>query len=497
MLLSISIIKVVFFFLFINQGLSTEAAEKKFIAALYYSDWSHAKQLPSEIPLSRITNIYYAFASIDVKNLNIKFENIEFALNKVISFKDDTLLEDCSNLTVNAANYKSIPWIDKYLKNVQENVASNQKEGISNGIIDQLRKMREINPRLKISLSLGGAKTKNDFSKITSNKKQIKQFVANLVANVNGLGFDGIDIDWEFPGSSRDSYALDFLIKSLRTLLDKGSKSSQNTKIISLAIPLDKDVLKNYNFPELNKYVDYFNLMGYDIAGTWSDFSGFHSQLYTDTNLHVSPTSVDDSIKYLSGMLDKAKIILGLPTYGISFNTDKLYTKFDGCAKIQINAQNEDDEEDYQEECIIDYIDLPPAGYHEVENLEIGASYAYDNNSDNKGLIVYDTPRISRLKARYVFEQGLGGGLWWDSKGDTLIKNTSRSLVYNFIDELGGISQLACNISDIASYGVLSNSVISTHVTDGDFKSSTTGKASLSKLLILSAIISCYFILLI
>lgn len=497
MLLSTRALSVLLSIMYATFVLSSENdnhidSDRRFISALYYSDWSYEKQLPSDIPLSRITHLYYAFAGIDAGTANIQFDSTS-DLNANIPFGKEILNDDFTDLTylnvsnnVNSAFYQSIPWMEKYLNNL-EHINLNA----SCGLIGQLRQMREINPRLKISLAIGGANSGKLFKAITRSNKHMKQFAANIAANVEALGFDGVDFDWEFPGSPDDGSALNNIVEKLRTLFKKRNKN--NAKLITVAIPLDRDVLKYYNLAQLEKNVDYFNLMGYDISGKWSQVSSFHSQLYTDTNILASSISVNNAVEYISAQVNSSKIILGMPTYGISFNAAALYEKFDGCAKIRIDSEDEDTEEDYKEECIIDYINLPPGGYVEVEDTEIGASYAYNKNK-KKGLVVYDTPKIARLKARYVLDKGLAGGMWWDSKGDPLLKNPSRSLVYNFVDELGGIYMLVSNISDLDAYSVTQNSIVTAEVDDVTFVISSSRRKSVDKLSVVYIIVMYLFI---
>lgn len=418
---------------------------KEYITALYFSEWSYPDHLPAEIPLSRITNIYYAFADIDSESYNIKLGS-QNALSTEIEFPHTALISDSEDLrfknlstNVNSEYFDSLQWIEDYQKNILKLGTAGYE--ISQGIIGQLRQLKTINPRLNISLSIGGSDSTKKFRDITASTEDLERFVANIALNVEKIGFDGVDIDWEFPSTEHDTKMLLTLIRQLHAKLKKPEEG--NRKLITLAVPLDTDVLKNFNFPEMDQYIDYYNLMGYDISGKWSSRSGFQSQLYTDKNIIGYTISVDNTVRYLNELIDKSKIILGMPAYGTTFNTNKLYEKFDGCANISISGVIDEGREDYNEECNIDYYHLPPAGFIEISDTEIGAAYAYSDKSNaNQGLIVYDTPKIARLKARYVLDNDLAGGFWWDSKGDPLIRNMSRSLVYNFIDELGGVLQL-------------------------------------------------------
>lgn len=434
---------VLFTFYAVCKALTNET-EKQYIVALYFSQWSYPNHLPADIPLSRITNLYFAFANIDPQIYSINFGDGNFLKNK-IDFPLQVLISDTQDLeyqniseNTNSECYNLIEWVNDYYSNFQKLSITNSQ--FSQGLLGQLQQLKKLNPRLRVSLSIGGSNTFKSFRAVTAYKENMKKFVLNVVTYVERLGFDGVDIDWEFPKTSNDSKMLARLIKNL--YLEFTRRNSE--KLITLAIPLDTDVLKHFDFYAMDQYINYYNLMGYDITGKWSPRSGFQSQLYTDPNIIGYTISVDNSLKYLSKYINKKKVVLGMPAYGTTFDTNRMYDKFENCAKIDLENIQQDEDTDYYEECNIDYHFLPPPGYLEVSNTEIGAAYAYSDNSvENAGLIVYDTPEIARLKARYVIDNGLAGGFWWDSKGDTLIANTSRSLVYNFIDELGGIYVLS------------------------------------------------------
>ena len=62
-------------------------------------------------------------------------------------------------------------------------------------------KLRELNPNLKILISIGGYYARStSFDQIVSNEINRKKFVLNAVKFLKKWNFDGIDIQWEYPG---------------------------------------------------------------------------------------------------------------------------------------------------------------------------------------------------------------------------------------------------------------------------------------------------------
>lgn len=460
-----------------------------YISALYFTDWSYPESMPLDIPLSHVTNIFFAFGGLDTLHKNIIWANTTSDVQGNINPSIFALQNDCKDLkhhnvseNVNAEMYDTIPWLKQYLTNADNFISKyteNKESVVSQGLVGQLTQMKKLNPRLKVSLSVGGDGSEKHFQKMFKSKKNIKQFVANVAANLDAFGFDGVDIDWEFPRKNKDKENLLYMTEKFYERFSKMEADPRKRKMISVALPVDLDTLGYYDLKNMDKYVSYYNLMGYDISGTWSSLSGYQSQLYSDTNVTGGTPSVDRAVQYLSGYVDKSKIILGMPAYGVTFNTGELHSKFTGCAKLNNDLVNDIDAD--PSNCVVNYYDLPPDGYVEISNTEIGAAFAFKDSGDNKGIIVYDTPIISRMKARYVVNNGLAGGMWWDSHGDPLIKNTSRSLIYNFISELGGIHMLNNSISNTRNFDDGRTDILSVHMEDSDFSSNARKNSGLAR----------------
>ncbi|KAG7825945.1 hypothetical protein KL942_000646 [Ogataea angusta] len=394
-----------------------------FVTALYYTEWSfYNKHYPIDIPLSHITNIYYAFAKIDLKSEGTYWGDENIALEETIPLIHEDTMSSFGARDENLYSYD-------YAK------TSFEAESIVNstGLIGQLLQMKELKKGLKVSLAIGGENTNHVFEEATSSERKTERFCQNLVNTMRKHGFDGIDIDWEFP-DPKSALKLSNLIKILKDKLSSAEIEDgmlPNTYLLSLALPLDVSSLKTYQFETLRSYVTYFNLMGYDISGPWSELANYHSNLYSLETKSVS--SVDYSVQYLLDKIDKTQLILGMPNYGRSFEGMGAGLPFRGCANIPGIKQE-------QNQCIVNYHNLPPKDYTEVHNYTAGSSYAYSNKG--LGIVFYDSPQAVRQKANYVKDLGLAGGFWWDSYGDNYRVKENRSLLYSFVDELGGLHML-------------------------------------------------------
>lgn len=114
-----------------------------------------------------------------------------------------------------------------------------------------------------------GQPTKDTFSALAASSSAQSKFFASLVNFMSTYGFDGTDIDWEFPvAPERSGKPADFanyvsFIKNLKNALGAGG---HNYGLI-LKLPSSYWYMQNFDIRALEPTVDWFNLMTYDLHG--------------------------------------------------------------------------------------------------------------------------------------------------------------------------------------------------------------------------------------
>ncbi|MCM1332853.1 MAG: glycosyl hydrolase family 18 protein [Bacteroides sp.] len=172
----------------------------------------------------------------------------------------------------------------------------------------RISRLKRINPKLKVLLSIGGWGS-GRFSEMAADAVLRSAFASDCRRIVDEYGIDGIDIDWEYPGSDiagissskNDEENFVLLLKQIREALG----SSHLLTIASAASGT------GCRFVDLLPYVDFINIMAYDMAHA----PHFHSAL------HESPLSGNMTAEvavntHLAAGVPPAKLVLGIPFYG-------------------------------------------------------------------------------------------------------------------------------------------------------------------------------------
>ncbi|KAF4125945.1 chitinase [Geosmithia morbida] len=295
------------------------------------------------------------------------------------------------------------------------------------GCVKQLYKLKKANRNLKVMLSIGGWTWSTNFPAAASTDATRTTFAESAVTLMKDWGFDGIDIDWEYPADETEAANMVLLLKRIRQELDSYSEESADGYHFQLSIATSAGP-QNYgklDMADLGDVLDYVNLMAYDYAGSFSNYSGHQANLYaSESNPNATPFNTNDAVDaYLAGGIPSSKLVLGMPIYGRAFTgTAGPGTAFSGVG------------EGSWENGIWDYKALPLDGETVQYDENIGASWTY--NSGTQTLVSYDTPDMVRTKVAYAQSKSLGGSMFWEASAD---KTGEDSLISTALDSMGAL----------------------------------------------------------
>jgi len=200
--------------------------------------------------------------------------------------------------------------------------------------IDQVMELK--NSGIRVLLVIDGANRAalQAMVKLCNNDSTRATFVSNICDLIVKYNFDGVDIDWEFPGTSGlsgytleiDRTNLNKLLRDLRQKLNSLQEEGGTNYILSIAAPSTYWGSDKYDFDGryqtsvggINDYCDYVNMMSYDLNKTSSTSHLTH--LHNPSNSYSYGFSVDYGVSYFTSLgLDKNKIIIGSAAYGKAY----------------------------------------------------------------------------------------------------------------------------------------------------------------------------------
>ncbi|KAJ5426042.1 hypothetical protein N7465_001112 [Penicillium sp. CMV-2018d] len=345
----------------------------------YYEAWmarkSCHKMTPTDLPLAALTHLNFAFASIDPSTYQVVTMD---SATPASLFKDTT-------------NVKSI------------------KEDIS------------------VYVSIGGWTFSDDgtdtqplFGEIAASETKRQKFAKNVVHFMQQYGFDGVDLDWEYPGAEdrggkpedTENYVL--LLKTMREVFDKSGSDYG----LTFTAPSSYWYLRWFDLKKMVKYVSWINVMTYDLHGVWDQKNPIGSIVQGHTNLTEIKTALE---LFWRVDINPADIVLGFGFYGRSFTLSDSKCNKPGCTFKGASAPGPCSDTGGM------------LGYYEIMSVLDGTSNkkrakitpTHDKEAavnyftfDDDQWVSYDDKTTFQQKVDWADSVGMGGGMIWASDLD-------------------------------------------------------------------------------
>jgi len=347
----------------------------------YWGTWANyrpgdGKFTPEHVDPSLCTNLIYSFVGLDTTTWTIK------SLDRWMDLADDYGLDGFGKAT----------------------------------------RLKRDHPHLKVTLAIGGWNEGSEkYSELAQDPQRRHSFVTSAVAFLEKYNFDGLDLDWEYPGKRggkpEDKENFIKLIKELHDAFKK--KKLMLTAAIGAAA---ETIDAAYDIPNMYKYLDYVHVMCYDYHGKWDKKTGHNAPLLprpTESERDWT-LNVDYSIEYLLKLGAKPeKTVLGVPLYGRAFTLMNPNSNKMGAPAKSISFQGPFTREDgfmgYNEICIEQMDTEAPWTY--VFDEDHRAPYMFRGDS----WMSFDDEKSLREKTNFAMEHGMAGVMTWSIDTDDFL----------------------------------------------------------------------------
>lgn len=447
----------------------------------YFASWrtgkgDESRYLVPDIPWDKLSHINYAFAHVDSNN--------EISVGSADNPNNPTL---------------GMTWPE------YEDVTMDPTLPYK-GHFNLIQQYKEDHPDVKFLVAVGGwaesggyfddtgeRVASGGFYSMTThedgsvNYDGIETFANSVVDFIREYNLDGIDIDYEYPTSMENAgnpldwefstprlsglnKSYDVLMRTLREKLDEASAEDGKYYLLTIASPSSGYLLRGMETLNPLQYLDFVNVMSYDLHGAWNQYVGPNAALYDDgqdaelvaDNVYdieqfggIGYLNTDWAFHYYRGAMEAGRINIGVPYYtrgwqNVSGGTNGLWgtapstdcpTGLTQCGDGATGIDNiwHDKDEDGSE------IGSGVNPMWHAKNLEHGifgsylqergfspadmvGSYTryYDstlvapwlwNEETNVFLSTEDVQSLQE-KAEWVIDKGVGGIMFWEMSGD-------------------------------------------------------------------------------
>jgi chitinase len=156
------------------------------------------------------------------------------------------------------------------------------------GNLRQLKAMRDaVSPSTKLVLSVGGWTLSEYFSDVAADPSKRATMISTCMALLTKYGWDGIDIDWEYPvqggeNGNNAAYHDDADGANLVTLLSELRTALGQSKVLSLAMGAGEDKFRHIPMAQIAQYANFISPMTYDFNGAWQNETDHNAALFSN-----------------------------------------------------------------------------------------------------------------------------------------------------------------------------------------------------------------------
>lgn len=242
----------------------------------------------------------------------------------------------------------------------------------------------------RVILAIGAVGDKSvPFAQALQNTSAFTRVVTSLVDYVRTQGYDGVEVNWEYPRTPEDRRALTHLLRALHTQMPK--------KTYVITVHASHFSGAGIDVEDVLPFVNYIVLMGYDYAGAWSERSGHNAPMHAQ---HEKADITTGVAHWRELGIPHAKMVLAMPLYGRRFSAAGVGRTFTKSGSVTYR----------------DIRDLQRAGWS--SHWDYDAQVPFLLNPKRDAYISYDDPRSLGIKIQFAARRGMAGVAMWQVTGD-------------------------------------------------------------------------------
>lgn len=281
---------------------------------------------------------------------------------------------------------------------------------------NRLNDLKKGHPHLKTLISVGGWTWSNRFSDVALTDSSRTAFAESCLQFILDYGFDGIDLDWEYPVAGglpanacrpQDKHNFTLLLQKIRETLDARSAVDGREYLLTIAGGSGIWYTGNTELNMLHRYLDFAQIMTYDIHAYWDSCTDFNAPLYDNTDQSPQKKwSVDQAVRaWEDAGFPLHKLVLGIPFYGYRYHpatnaNNGLYQNFSQGSYITFKS-------------IADgFLNAPDYVRHFHPKSKV--PWLFNGST----FISYEDDESIRFKADYIKSRGLAGAMIWELSHD-------------------------------------------------------------------------------